>query len=151
MKLIITLMALIHSGFAIADTGSPEDRIRPTCFQAVEAVPAKVPALLCLETFAYYGGDQLFITGGNLEGDYKITHNSRHNEDRLNIKAQKNLFNDWESICGDGDSAEIVIAATEYYGNIDIQALDISVEYSHTNDTCHSIPQDTTIKYQFVR
>ncbi|QDK37569.1 hypothetical protein [Bdellovibrio sp. NC01] len=73
---------------------------------------------------------------GNLFGQFPVTFTSRHNEDRLNFKAEKTLFNRWTATCGFAEKAVAYIAGEEAYGEVNPKYLEIVVVYTSAQNAC---------------
>lgn len=142
MKLIAFLLAMPALAFGT------------TCYKAETSTPYKVPSVLCLESIADSAYvDQLDVVSadGSFPKVLTVKEISRHNEERLNFKAEGTLVDIWESGCGDGISAKVNVKGELAYGEINPKALTITVDTEVTNDTCHSRPQNDTIKYSLVK
>ncbi|AUN96969.1 hypothetical protein DOM21_16895 [Bacteriovorax stolpii] len=142
MKLIAFLLAMPALAFGT------------TCYKAETATPYKVPSVLCLESIVdgtTYNQLDVVSLDGSFPAALKITETSRHNEDRLNFKAEAVLVDIWESGCGDGISAKLNVKGQLAYGEISAESLAVSVDTEVTNDTCHSHPWSETINYKLVK
>ena len=126
-----------------------------SCYQATTPTPASVPARLCLESIQESHIGDGFLEVESADGSFpailKITSTSRHNEDRVRFEAKATLADVWQSGCGDGFSATLVVKSEFITGTIYASYMDVSVETVSTNDTCHSRPQTQKIKYELVK
>lgn len=120
-----------------------------TCFVAASNVPHEVPKHLCLEKLVESDNDELLAINGNayFPAILKITETSRHNEERLNFTATAELYNVWNSGCGDGLVATLKVKGQIAYGQIHTDDLKVTVDIESTNDTCHSTPSLETVLY----
>ncbi len=125
-----------------------------TCYKADLATPYGVPATLCLESITdSVTVNQLDVKSadGSFPAVLKVTETSRHNEDRLNFKAEAVLVDVWQSGCGDGIFAKVNVKGELAYGEIRPDFLTITVDTETTNDTCHSQPWAETYNYSIVK
>ncbi len=124
-----------------------------TCYQATTPVYGDVPAKLCLEKIvdSTTVNELLVVSYDGFPPVLTVTETSRHNEDRLNFTAKAVIKDVWESGCGDGFKAIVVVKSEIAYGEINPAYLDLSVETERTNDTCHSHPWSEVIKYELVK
>lgn len=124
-----------------------------TCFRATVALPDGVASILCVDKVVLTADEKKLELVGQ---DYSVPafldviHTSRHNEDKLNFKAQGALVDIWQSGCGDGLSAKLMVSGRTEYGEIYPQSLSVSVEVAETNDTCHSEPSKHTVPYALI-
>ena len=124
-----------------------------SCYTATSKTPGTVPAVFCLETAQLDGQFNYLMTAGtfsNLPSALKVKSYQHITEDRVSFIAEANVLNIWNSGCGDGEFATLTIKGISEIGQneeINPKALTLSVDYSATNDTCHSQPQDQTITY----
>ncbi|MGE9746488.1 hypothetical protein [Bdellovibrio bacteriovorus] len=124
-----------------------------TCFRATAALPDGVASILCVDKVVLTADEKKLELVGQ---DYSVPafldviHTSRHNEDKLNFKAQGALVDIWQSGCGDGLSAKLMVSGRTEYGEIYPQYLSVSVEVAETNDTCHSEPSKHTVPYALI-
>lgn len=147
MKKILMLIVLSLPLIAVA---GPEDHTPGAIYKTSASVPYYLMSFVFDSAEVSNDGENLVVDAryGNLRGDFKIVSLSRHNEERVNFIAEKVIINKWESGCGKGEFAKITISGEEGLSTgVDVKYLDISVEYTTTNDTCHSQPQTETIKY----
>lgn len=142
MKLIAFLLAMPALAFGT------------TCYQAETATPYKVPSVLCFESItSSVTANQFDVVSadGSLPKTLRVTETSRHNEDKINFKAEGALVDIWESGCGDGIQAVVKVQGQLVYGYIEPQYLTITVDAAVTSDTCHSQPWPETFKYNYVK
>ncbi|WP_374035207.1 hypothetical protein ACES2I_05305 [Bdellovibrio bacteriovorus] len=124
-----------------------------TCFRATEALPDGVASVLCVDKVVLTDDEkQLELIGQDysVPAFLDVISTSRHNEDKLNFKAQGALVDIWQSGCGEGLSAKLQISGRTEYGEIYPQSLTVSVEVAETNDTCHSKPQKYTVPFTLI-
>ena len=120
------------------------------CFKAQAAVPAGVNKVLCLENI--YSSSLSGIIGvesadKSLHSTLRVTSSIYHTEDRIIFSAEKVLVNVWQSGCGEG-----LTANRRVNGNLDIGYISAdAVDLEETNDTCHSRPQSSSVKYLLVK
>lgn len=126
-----------------------------SCYEATSATPASVPSRFCLETMQESHVGQNLLEVESADGSFpallKIISTSRHNEDRVRFVATSVLNDVWQSGCGDGFKATLIVKSEFFTGTIIPSWLDLSVETLTTSDTCHSRPQVQTIKYVQVQ
>lgn len=143
-----TIVAIMFTVPAIAFGGT-------SCYEATSATPASVPSRLCLESIqeSHVGDGLLEVesSDGSFPSLLKITSTSRHNEDRVNFRAQATFADIWESGCGNGFNATLIVDGEFTIGTIEPSYLTLSVDTISTNDTCHSRPQLEKIKYVLVK
>lgn len=149
--LLLSFVMLSQTVVVYANNRGPEDGRPATCYSASEYISSAIPQELCLETISYQNEDKLFLSGYNLDGEYKIVQKDFFKEDVIHFIARKNIIDRYVSGCGDAEHADIFVEAVEYHGNIDVRSLNISIDYSYTNDTCHSQPQKKTLHYNLVK
>ncbi|MFV8251254.1 hypothetical protein [Bdellovibrio bacteriovorus] len=124
-----------------------------TCFRATQALPEGVASVLCVDEVVLSSDEkQLELIGQDysVPAFLDVVQTSRHNEDKLNFKAQGALVDIWQSGCGNGLSANLVISGRTEYGEIHPQSLNVSVEVAETNDTCHSEPQKYVVPFALI-
>ncbi|AFY00853.1 hypothetical protein [Bdellovibrio bacteriovorus] len=139
--------------FAFALLALPALSQAQTCYRATEALPAGVPAILCMDSLALSADEtKLEITTEDysVPAFLDVVSTSRHNEDKLNFKAQGSLVDIWQSGCGEGLSAKLQISGRTEYGEIYPHTLNVSVEVAETNDTCHSKPSKYTVPFALI-
>lgn len=123
-----------------------------SCYYATTPTPASIPARFCLEAMQDSHVGQNLIEVESADGSFpallNITSTTRHNEDRIRFVAKATLADVWQSGCGDGFKATLVVKSETFTGSYIPTWLDVSVETLSTNDTCHSRPQAQTIRYE---
>lgn len=151
MKKLFALITLLAPMMAHA---GPEDHTPGAVYMATTNAPSEL-SFLTLDTVRISDDETKMIIEvryGNFFGEFNVTRASRHNEDRMHYTAEKVLFNKWNSGCGEGENATAVVdAMDEHAFGISPKALDITVTYTYTVDTCHSRPQTQVIKYKLVQ
>jgi hypothetical protein len=120
------------------------------CYQATKRVPKTVPSVMCLDGIyesALQGVLQIDSRDGSLPESVKITHLSRHREDRYNFTAETSLVDKWDSTCGYGIKAYLQIQGEAETGFIRADRLNLSVSIMESKDVCHFEPPYETIPY----
>ncbi len=123
------------------------------CYKAQSAVPAGVSKVLCLENiYSSSLSDILGVesTDKSFPSTLFVTSSIYHTEDRIIFNAEKVLVNVWQGGCGEGLTAKLKVKGNLDIGYISAEALDISMDIEETNDTCHSRPQLSSVKYLLV-
>lgn len=148
MKKLVIALSLLASTFAFA---GPEDHMNDTCFTAKKSVPGSIPSTFCFEAATLdVNSNKLNVSGyaTNVPYELKTTTLFRKNEDFYTFVAKSVVWNSWESGCGEGLFAEVIISGeADFTGYIDAKSLHFSVNYEVTNDTCHSQPQESAVEY----
>ncbi len=151
MKKFLALIALVLPMMASA---GPEDHTPGAVYQATTPVPYYLTELVFDQAQLSQDENTIVLSAryGNFFGDFKVIKASRMNEDKVRVTAQKTILNKWQSGCGDGEVAVATIEAIVHNGyGIDPKDMKISVEYTLTNDTCHSQPQTQVIEYVLAK
>lgn len=111
------------------------------CYQATQAVPSRVPSLLCLEGIsesAQANTLQIDSRNASIPSAVTITKFSRHNEDRYSFVAEAMILNESDgSFCARTTRATLKIAGESTSGVIDPANLAVSVEVESNPDTCN--------------
>lgn len=124
------------------------------CYKADTAVPSQIESVLCLENITESikaNTLEVISADGSFPAELTITSFSRHNEERYAFTIEGLIHDEWNSGCSDGVSANAIIKGKNNYGVVDVKALDISVEITTTNDTCHSQGWAETVHYSLVK
>lgn len=127
---------------------------RSACYVADTAVPAQIESILCLEDISESVKTNILdvkSSDGSFPAEMTVTSLSRHNEERYVFTIEGLIHDEWNSGCSDGVSANAIIKGRNNYGVVDVRALDITVEITTTNDTCHSQGSTETVHYTLVK
>jgi hypothetical protein len=124
---------------------------KQVCYEATSSGYGKIPKELCLISIQEVGMDntlEIFSADINMPEKLKITSLSRHNEDRLNFKAEGLMAEESEGTCSESHSTTLKVEGQINSGYVAPEALNVSVELWTTNDNCHSSGQTETFEYK---
>lgn len=145
MKTIISVGILISSLVAFA---GPEDHVQAqVCYNlSAKQIATKgehVPLQVCLEDisinteknvasiYSYFNQD--------LFKNVKVSSLIRQTEDKYRFELTSIIHEDWEVICGEGQTVTLKIKGeADFTGAVSKEALTVTVEDEFTNDSCHS-------------
>ncbi len=128
-----------------------------SCYEAQLSTPAGIQNRFCFDSVqikSLQQGSQLIIHGQDIQGTFATSEMPvAAHPIVLQLKTKINLFSQWDSGCGSGETADLIISAYSNEGESTevVGALNISVETSTTNDTCHSPPQKETIHFHLMK
>jgi hypothetical protein len=145
LSLAVVLISLPVMSFAAT---------RSACYKADKAVPNEIESILCLENISDSVKADIFSvisSDGSFPAEMNVTSITRHNEERFAFTIEGLIHDEWNSGCSDGVSANAIIKGKDDYGFVDVRALDITVEITTTNDTCHSEGTTETVHYTLVK
>jgi hypothetical protein len=149
-KLFILIISLVLPLIAIA---GPEDYTPGAVYISTSPAPYYLSSFTFDSAKISVDSNVLVLEAryGNLIGNFKIISTSRHNEDRVSFTAKKTIINKWESGCGNGEIATVTIKGEENISSgVDVRGLEISVEYTTANDTCHSRAESQVLNYKLA-
>ena len=150
-RLLVLILVLTLPMIAIA---GPEDHTPAAVYKTSANVPYYLMSFVFDTANVSNDGENLELDAryGSLRGQFKIVSSSRHNEERVRFTAEKVFINKWESGCGEGEVAKIIIQGEDHASfGVDVTGLSITVEYTTTNDTCHSRPVTEVLKYELAQ
>jgi hypothetical protein len=152
MKATLLTISLLFSVAAIA---GPEDHIYDSCYTASKTVLSELPTNYCFEDVKIdLGRNKLDFSGYamNVPDSFKIISAYKKNEDTIVFVAIANVVKIWETGCGEGKLAELIVAGeANFEGKVNPKALSFTINYSLTSDTCHSSPSTGTIEYKLSK
>lgn len=145
MKTLVSVIALLSSLVAFA---GPEDHIQAqVCYNlSAKQIATKgehIPLQICVEdahvnvdkgvaSIYSYFNQQYFQ-------DVKVDSLVRQTEDTYRLQLSSVIYNDWQTICGDGETVVVKIKAdSDFNGVVQKDQLKVTVEQEFTNDSCHS-------------
>lgn len=141
LSLTAIVLALPLSSFAA----------RSVCYVADSTVPTRIERILCLESVSAQGNTLSVVSAdGSFPFPVKVT-SVVQNENKSVFTAAGYIHDEWNSGCGAGVSAVAVIKGTQENGLISADALDINVEITTTNDTCHNPGSSEVVHYSVVK
>jgi hypothetical protein len=148
MKAFLVLASLVLSFSVIA---GPEDHMHDTCFTSSNERPYFVSSIFCFENATLNPLNNVVLVDGyasNVPGTLATTKLIRQSEDFYTFEAATVINNKWESGCGVGELATLIISGNaDFNGYIDAKTLNFKVKYEMTSDTCHSIPQSGVVNF----
>lgn len=152
MKKFFVLVALLFCSNVFA---GPEDHTPGAVYQTSDSSAPYYISQFVFDTLDISGDETELILDaryGNLRGAFKITEVLKYSEDKAIITAEKVVLDKWETGCGSGEHAVLVIQGKSWVGQApDPSSLKMTLQYKYTNDTCHSRPQVKTFEYHLVR
>ncbi len=155
MKTLLALILVsIIPPMAVA---GPEDHMYETCYTATTITPNEIPSTFCFDYMQLDSDKKFLYTSGfasNLPQSLKVESFIYQTEDRVRFSATEKIVNVWESGCGEGFTATLKINGVSDITQgeqINAKELSINVDLYQTNDTCHSMPYETTIVYKLSK
>jgi hypothetical protein len=150
-----TSLVILSMFFSLAAVAGPEDQMRETCYTATTSVPSNLPSTFCFENATIdISKNQVLLDGfkSNMPNSMTLDRYIRVNEDQYSFTAKTMILNRYNGGCGDGEFAELVISGnTDFLNEVDVKGFTFKINYSYTNDTCHSHPQDEEITYKLSK
>lgn len=152
MKTTLLTLSLLFSLAAIA---GPEDHIYDSCYTATQAVLPELPTNYCFEDVKLDLNQSKINFSGyaiNVPDSLKIVSSYKKNEDTVAFVAKATVLNVWETGCGEGKLAELIVAGeASNSGRVNPKALSFTINYSLRSDTCHSSPSNGAIEYKLSK
>ncbi len=152
MKNLLIALCLLSSSAAFA---GPEDHLYDSCYSATTKVPSFLYSTLCFETVALDRSINMLLFSGyasNVPSTAKIISINRINENYFNFTAKSILIDHRETDCGYAEYAELIISGqSDLDGKIGPKSLHFSVNFTLTNDSCHSHPAPEKIEYKLSK
>jgi hypothetical protein len=148
MRTITVIIIAIYSAFTFA---GPEDHIYDSCYTTKTPVSGQLPSTYCFEDAKLDLQNNVVNFSGyasNMPDSLKLKTSYQKNANVISFIGSKVVLNNWETGCGSGLSAELVVAGdSDINGKINPKSLSISMNYKVTNDTCHSSPSTGAVEY----
>ena len=152
MKTILLTFSLL---FSVAAVAGPEDHIYDSCYTATKAVLPELPTNYCFEEIILdLSRSRVDFLGYamNVPDSLKIVTSYKKNEDTTAFVAKATVVNIWESSCGEGKLAELIVAGeADHEGKVNPKALSFTINYTLRADTCHSTPVNGVIEYKLTK
>jgi hypothetical protein len=152
MKATLLTISLLFSVAAIA---GPEDHMYDSCYTATKAVLAELPTNYCFEDIKLdLSRNKIDFSGYamNVPDSLKVVSAYKKNEDTTVFVAKAIVVNIWETGCGEGKLAELIVAGeANNEGKVNPKALSFTINYSLRSDTCHSSPSNGAIEYKLSK
>lgn len=152
MKKLLALIILVLPMIAAA---GPEDYNPVALYTAVN--PMAVPYYLVtipVDVVGLSDDEKTVLLEGRytgFSGDYQVVDSSRHNEDIVTYIAKKEIFNRKQQGCALSEKAVATVRARNHISfGMSARDLEISVEYTSTQDSCHAAPTTQVIQYELA-
>lgn len=154
MKSLLGTLVILCS---LQSFAGPEEHIAAqTCYvPSNQAMKATIPQRVCLEEIFVSSVDGA-VPALNIYSyfsreyfqDMTLTYLARHNEDSYSFRGSKILLQNWESGCGSAEKVTLEVSGRVDNDGLGLaSAVDVSVKYETTNDTCHSKAQVNIYEY----
>lgn len=154
MKTLVSIVVVLSSLVAFA---GPEDHMQAqVCYNLNEKQIATkgehVPVQICIEDISINPEKNVASIYSYFNQKYfqdvKVDSLIRQTEDTYRFQLSSVVFEDWQMICGDGQTVKIIIKAdSDFAGAVQKDKLTVTVEDEFTNDSCHSPSQTTEYTY----
>lgn len=150
MKMSLIALSLVLTGLT-ANAKS--------CFVPEKTVYTKLPQVICVDSVALIDETSTAVVLSTdsvptTASEGKIQSLSRHNEEVLNFATSVSLIESYDAGCFAGESVQVVLKGSSRSSHspaVDTSALNVSVVYTATNDTCHSEPSTEVFQYKLVK
>ncbi len=154
MKTLVSFIALLSSLVAFA---GPEDHIQAqVCYNlSAKQIATKaehIPLQICVEDIQVNVDTGVASIYSYFNQQYfknvKVDSLVRQTEDTYRIELSSVIHEDWQVVCGNGETVALKIKAdSDFNGVIEKDQLKVTVEHEYTNDSCHSTGSTTVYNY----
>lgn len=120
-----------------------------TCFELQGPKYYYLPKELCLDSITLNVEQGVLYLDSADMPESMAADLVRKNEDYYRFTASKQIINVSEGSCSDYTSGTLNLKGlVDNYGYINAEDLEVTVDYEHTNDNCHSDPRPAKAIYK---
>jgi hypothetical protein len=123
-----------------------------TCFELVGPKYYYLPKELCVDSLTLNIEQGVLYIDSSSMPESMAADMVRKNEDYYRFTASKQIIDLSEGTCSDYTSGTLNLKGlADNYGSINAEELEVTLDYEHTNDNCHSWPRQEKAVYQLKK
>lgn len=146
---------ILFSFLTSVSFAGPEDHLYDSCYTATAPVYNMLPSTFCFEDAKLDVNSNILSISGyasNVPDSLKVNSVYRKNDSQYSFVASHNLINIWNTGCGDGYIADLIISGdANVNGKVNAKELKFTVNYKSKSDTCHSPLETGAIEYKLSK